>query len=66
MSVYHRTIEIDGEVAGHAISLDKRFVFYSALPILKALDGERFESLAEMREAVEAAFAAQDVTSAAA
>ena len=66
MSVFHHTIEFDGEFAGHAISLDKRFVFFSALKSLKALDGRRFESLAEMRAAVAEALAEDDVTSAAA
>lgn len=66
MSVYHHTIEIAGEVAGHAISLDKRFVFFAALPALKGLDGRRFESLGEAREAVEQAYVATEARPAAA
>ena len=66
MSVCHHTIEIEGEFTGHAISLDKRFVFFTPLPVLKALDGQRFETLADMREAVAEAFAATEVRPAAA
>ena len=54
MSVQHYDIRIDGEFAGHAISLGARYIFYTARDDLRDLDGRRFETLDAVRRAVSA------------
>ena len=52
MAAAQHEIEINGRLFGHAISVDARYVFYSAEGRLKHLDDRRFDSVKEVRLAV--------------
>ncbi len=52
MAAAQHTIQIDGKLVGHAISLDARYVFYAAAKQLGHLDERRFNSVEEIRLAV--------------
>ncbi len=62
MSVLHHVISVDGEVVGHALSLDARYVFYAANPRLKHMDGQRFEDVKTIRAAAKAALKEPELT----
>ncbi|MHA1566193.1 MAG: hypothetical protein ACTSX7_12840 [Alphaproteobacteria bacterium] len=52
MAAAQHIIQFDGKLVGHAISLDTRYVFYTAARQLKHLDERRFNSVEEVRVAV--------------
>ncbi len=52
--VDHRTVRIDGHSVGLAVSLANSFVFYTTDDHLQELDGQRFNSMADLYTAVKA------------
>ena len=52
MGAAQHTIQIDGKLVGHAISLDACYVFYAAEQQLKDLDDRRFDSVEAVKIAV--------------
>ena len=57
MAAAEHTIQIDGKLVGHAISLDTRYVFFAAAQQLRHLDDLRFNSVEEVKQAVTRALA---------
>ncbi len=52
MAAAQHEIEINGKLFGHAISVDARYVFYTAEGQLRHLDDQRFDSVEEVKLAV--------------
>lgn len=55
LGVSSERLEVGGKTVGGLITLGRGFIFYSSDPRLKTLDGCRFDSVAEARQAVERA-----------
>lgn len=52
--VDHRTVRIDGQSVGLALSLVNSFVFFTTEDRLQELDGQHFRSMSELYAAVKA------------
>ena len=63
MSVVSYLFEQGVQYAGHALSLGHRYVFYSQNPDLSDLDGQMFNELSEVRDAISGSTVAAKILS---